>query len=60
MTYLAALGAALAAVPVGLAVLTGTGARRRGGTVPLALLAAVFFPVAWVVWYVRDERPWTA
>ncbi|GAA4810402.1 hypothetical protein GCM10025786_13420 [Nocardioides caeni] len=42
---------------VALAVLTGLGARCRGTSVVLAGVAAVFFPVTWVAWYVRDEVP---
>jgi len=41
-----------------LVVLTGVGARRRGQTALPASLAGVFFPVTWVVWYLRDERPY--
>lgn len=42
------------------AVLTGLGQRRRGRGPAVALLAAVFFPVAWAVWYVADEHPYGA
>jgi len=44
-------------VLLGLAVLTGTGQRRRGGPWPAALAAGLLFPLAWLVWYVRDEQP---
>ncbi|MBA3781113.1 MAG: hypothetical protein H0X12_04570 [Nocardioides sp.] len=36
--------------------LTGLAAYRRGITVLPALLAGVFFPVTWTVWYLRAER----
>lgn len=51
---LAALGVALGA-PM---VLTWLGQRRRGRGPAVALLAAVFFPLAWAVWYVADEHPY--
>jgi hypothetical protein len=41
-----------------LAVLTGTGEHRRGARAPVVLLAGLFFPLAWLVWYLRDERPY--
>lgn len=39
---------------------TATGERRRGHGVALALTAGLFFPVTWVVWYLRDEHPYRA
>ncbi len=55
LLVLAALVVCLAlAVPV----TTAVGARRRGLGVPAAVVVGVFFPVAWVVWYLRDERPY--
>lgn len=39
-------------------VLTWLGQRRRGSGPVVALVASVFFPVAWAVWYVVDERPY--
>jgi hypothetical protein len=39
-----------------LAVLTATGASRRGQRRSVALAAGLFFPVTWVVWYLIDER----
>lgn len=53
---LVALGAMLGA-PAGL---TWVGQRRRGSGRGVASLAAVFFPVAWTVWYVADEHPYGA
>ncbi len=47
----------LGAVAVPLALLTGLGAARRGGSRPLVVLSGLLFPVTWVVWYLRDERP---
>lgn len=41
-----------------LAGLTGLGASRRGMDALPMLVAAVFFPVTWVVWYLRDEHPY--
>ena len=56
------LGFVLGSLPVCLALtlagLTSVGARRRGAGVAAALLAGVVFPVTWVVWYARDERPY--
>ncbi|NYI47533.1 4-amino-4-deoxy-L-arabinose transferase-like glycosyltransferase [Nocardioides aromaticivorans] len=40
------------------AALTWQGQRRRGSGRGVAAVAAVFFPVAWTVWYVADERPY--
>lgn len=54
---LAALVVALVALGVP-AVLTGTGQRRRGSGLAVALVAGAFFPVTWVVWYVADEHPY--
>lgn len=42
------------------AVLTGTGQRRRGSGLAVALVAGAFFPVTWAVWYVADEHPYGA
>ena len=50
----------LAAVPLSIAILTGLGEHRRSGRVWLAVVAGFVFPIAWVVWYVKDERPWSA
>lgn len=56
VTTTAILLAALA-IPLGaLALLTGLGSLRRGASWPVAALSAVFFPLAWAAWYVRDER----
>lgn len=41
-----------------LAVLTAIGERRRGAPLPIVVVAGIFFPVTWVTWYVRDERPY--
>ena len=40
-----------------LMALTSFGQRRRGHGLWAALLAGVFFPIAWAVWYLRDEHP---
>ena len=49
---------ALAAVALPLPILTGLGAHRRGLAIPLVVLAGLFFPVTWTVWYVREEHPY--
>jgi hypothetical protein len=38
-----------------LMVLTAIGGRTRGGRPVTAVLAGLFFPVAWTAWYIRDE-----
>jgi preprotein translocase subunit Sec61beta len=43
------------AVLVALATLTAMGERRRGGRLAVAVAAGVFFPLAWIAWYARDE-----
>lgn len=43
------------AVMVSLAALTAVGERRRGGRLPVAVLAGLFFPLAGIAWYARDE-----
>lgn len=48
---------AAVSVVVTCALLTGVGAHRRGHAVGPVLLSAVFFPVAWAVWYLQDTRP---
>lgn len=45
-----------AASVVALMVLTGTGQDRRGGRAGFVVLAGLFFPITWVVWYVKDRR----
>ncbi len=54
---------AAAALIVGSALLTvmgltAIGERRRGAGIALTVAAAVAFPIAWAVWYLRDERPY--
>ena len=52
------LSLVLAGGSLALVILTGLGAHRRGlGGLP-ASLAGLFFPVTWVVWYLRDEHPY--
>jgi hypothetical protein len=48
----------LAAPALPLLLLTALGAHRRGLATPRAVLAGLFSPVTWGVWYVRDERPY--
>ncbi len=45
------------AVLLGLALLTGAGQKRRGGSAPVVWASGACFPVTWLVWYFRDERP---
>jgi hypothetical protein len=49
---------ALAAVALPLCALTALGARRRGASVPVAILGGAVFPLTWAIWYVRDESPY--
>lgn len=48
----------LAAISLPLPVLTALGAHQRGRAASLAVLAGLFFPVTWTVWYLRDEHPY--
>ncbi len=41
-------------------VLTGMGETQRGARPLTVVVAALFFPVTWMVWYVRDERPYAS
>lgn len=41
-----------------LAVLTALGSLRRGARLPAAALSGLFFPVTWVLWYLRDVHPY--
>lgn len=41
-----------------LALLTALGERRRGAGGVVVTLAGLFFPVAWLAWYLKDERPY--
>jgi len=45
----------LAAPVMVLMICTAQGERRRGSHVLTAAVAGLFFPLAWAVWYVRDE-----
>ncbi len=56
MTFL--LGFVPLCLALSMPVLTCVGARRRGAGVAAALVAGIFFPVTWAVWYARDERPY--
>jgi hypothetical protein len=49
---------ALAAPFGALIVLTGVGQRKRGAHPMTAVVAGAFFPLTWMVWYVRDEHPY--
>lgn len=51
------VGVLLAGLVLLFAVLTGLGSRRRGTSVPVAVLAGVFFPATWIAWYINDGRP---
>ncbi|GAA3520241.1 hypothetical protein [Nocardioides daeguensis] len=41
-----------------LALLTGIGERRRGAGGAVVVVAGLFFPLAWLVWHLRDEQPY--
>ena len=58
MSLLLPAVALVAAAVVGLAVLTGLGARRRGAGALATVVSGLAFPVAWTLWYVRDEHPY--
>lgn len=55
---LIAVVAVLGTFLLALAVLTGLGEHRRGARVPVVLVAGAFVPIAWLAWYLRDERPY--
>lgn len=42
-----------------LAIATAVGAHRRGCRGALVVLAGVGYPVTWVVWYLRDQHPYS-
>jgi hypothetical protein len=52
-----AVALVVAAPLVALMALTATGGRRRGHGLVAALVAGLFFPVTWAVWYLRDQHP---
>lgn len=54
---IALLGSVALVVVAALVVLTSAGSRRRGAGWSATLASGLLFPLAWVVWYVRDERP---
>jgi hypothetical protein len=58
VTVVVVAGVVLAGVVLAPVLLTTVGAHRRGLAVPLAVVAGVFFPLTWAVWYVRDEHPY--
>ena len=53
-----AAGLLIGAVLLALMVLTATGERRRGKGTGVALAAGLFFPITWIVWYLRDQHPY--
>lgn len=53
----AAVALVMGAALLALMGLTATGERRRGRGIALVLAAAFFFPITWVVWYLRDAAP---
>ncbi|WJJ14475.1 hypothetical protein P9990_25100 (plasmid) [Prescottella equi] len=57
------LAVALLVLTVGaylaIGVLTAIGQRRRGGSGILATGAIVLFPTYWIIWYLRDTKPFT-
>jgi hypothetical protein len=51
--------ALIIAIPVvAFMVLTGMGESQRGARPLTVVVAALFFPITWMVWYVRDEHPY--
>jgi ammonia channel protein AmtB len=38
--------------------MTAQGAQRRGNGAWVVAVSGLFFPVTWVVWYLRDEHPY--
>jgi hypothetical protein len=48
----------VAAVSMPLALLTALGASQRGCTLPLSVLAGLFYPATWTLWYIEDEHPY--
>jgi len=42
---------------IALMTLTAIGAKRRGRHLVSAVATGIFFPVGWIVWYLRDEQP---
>ena len=54
MTSLVVAVLVAAALVVALGALTALGQRRRGGGLAWAVLAGLFFPVAWITWYAHD------
>lgn len=48
----------IAVLVLPLLVITVRGAHRRGLPVPAAVVAGLFFPVTWTIWYFRDEHPY--
>ena len=48
----------MGAVLLALMGITATGERKRGRGIGVALVAGLFFPIAWTVWYLRDEHPY--
>ena len=51
-----AIAVLAASAVAALGVLTGAGARRRGGGWVLAVASGLLFPVTWVLWYNHDRR----
>lgn len=56
----AAVALVMGAALLALMGLTATGERRRGHGIALVLAAGFFFPITWVVWYLRDEHLYRA
>ncbi len=58
MLTLVSIAVAVAVLLGPLAAMTAHGAQRRGNGAWIAALSGLFFPVTWVVWYLRDEHPY--
>jgi hypothetical protein len=53
------IAVALAVLLGPFAAMTAQGAQRRGNGPWVVTLSGLFFPVAWVVWYLSDEHPYS-
>jgi hypothetical protein len=55
---LAAAALILGVAVLGLMWLTAAGERQRRRGLGIAVVAGLFFPVTWTVWYLRDAHPY--
>lgn len=59
-TDVVVLATVLVTILLAVVALTFLGARRRGQRWYVAVASGLLFPVAWLLWYVRDEHPYRA